>query len=74
MTGKNGAGKGDSYRKVDWEKYSKNYDMIFNKKGIHHEERDPDCGTDDGGADNRKGGRTGRRSSPKGSGNSDSSR
>jgi hypothetical protein len=26
------AGKGDKYRKVDYEKYSRNWDMIFNKK------------------------------------------
>lgn len=29
---KNEAGKGDSYRKVDIEKYNKNYDRIFRKK------------------------------------------
>lgn len=25
------AGKGDNYRKVDWNKYSENYDHIFKK-------------------------------------------
>ena len=25
------AGKGDKYRPVDWEKYSKEWDKIFNK-------------------------------------------
>lgn len=26
------AGKGDNYRKVNWNKYSENYDHIFRKK------------------------------------------
>jgi len=30
--GNNGAGKGDTYRKVDYHLWSKNYDAIFNKK------------------------------------------
>jgi hypothetical protein len=38
MEGKHGAGKGDTYRPVDWKKYSENYDMIFNKKGNNHED------------------------------------
>ena len=29
MGGKHSAGKGDTYRSVDWEQYSKNYDLIF---------------------------------------------
>ena len=34
MEGKHGAGKGDTYRKVDLKKYAENYDKIFksNKK------------------------------------------
>lgn len=31
MEGKHGAGKGDTYRKLDYEKWSHNYDMIFKK-------------------------------------------
>jgi hypothetical protein len=30
--GKHDAGKGDKYRPVNWEQYSKNWDDIFNKK------------------------------------------
>jgi len=29
---KNGAGKGDAYRKVDLAEYEKNYDRIFREK------------------------------------------
>ena len=32
MGGQHGAGKGDKYRKVDREAYSKNYEAIFGKK------------------------------------------
>jgi len=32
MGGKHAAGKGDQYRPVNWEQYSKNWDDIFNKK------------------------------------------
>lgn len=32
MKDKNGAGKGDDYRPVDFEKYGKNYDVIFGNK------------------------------------------
>lgn len=32
MEGKHGAGKGDSYRKLDYDKWSKGLDMIFGKK------------------------------------------
>lgn len=32
MEGKHGAGKGDSYRKLDYEKWSHGWDMIFGKK------------------------------------------
>lgn len=32
MSRKHNAGKGDTYRKVDTEQYSKNYDLIFKKK------------------------------------------
>jgi len=32
MGGKHSAGKGDTYRPVDWEQYSKNWDDIFGKK------------------------------------------
>ena len=32
MGGKHDAGKGDKYRPVNWEQYSKNWDDIFNKK------------------------------------------
>ena len=32
MEGKHGAGKGDEYRPVDFEKYGKNYDAIFGSK------------------------------------------
>lgn len=32
MQGEHGAGKGDTYRRVDMEKYRKNYDAIFRKK------------------------------------------
>lgn len=32
MSKDNGAGKGDSYRPVDYKKYSENYDRIFGKK------------------------------------------
>lgn len=31
MEGKHGAGKGDTYRKIDYEKWSRNYDEIFRK-------------------------------------------
>ena len=37
MEGVHGAGKGDSYRRVDWDKYSENYDRIFGKKGKHND-------------------------------------
>jgi hypothetical protein len=32
MAGNHGAGKGDTYRKIDYDKWSKNYDKIFKKK------------------------------------------
>ena len=32
MGGKHDAGKGDQYRSVNWEQYSKNWDDIFAKK------------------------------------------
>lgn len=32
MEGNNGAGKGDSYRPVDYQKWSANWDSIFGKK------------------------------------------
>jgi hypothetical protein len=32
MGGKHDAGKGDQYRPVNWEQYSKNWDDIFKKK------------------------------------------
>jgi hypothetical protein len=32
MGGQHSAGKGDQYRPVNWEQYSKNWDDIFNKK------------------------------------------
>ena len=32
MEGNNGAGKGDSYRPVDYQKWSANWDAIFGKK------------------------------------------
>jgi hypothetical protein len=32
MEGIHGAGKGDTYRKVDYNEWSKNYDAIFGKK------------------------------------------
>lgn len=32
MAGKHGAGKGDTYRRVDYEKWSANWDAIFGKK------------------------------------------
>ena len=32
MGGKHSAGKGDTYRPVDWEQYSKNWDDIFGEK------------------------------------------
>lgn len=32
MEGNNGAGKGDSYRPVDYQKWSANWDAIFDKK------------------------------------------
>jgi hypothetical protein len=31
MGGKHDAGKGDTYRSVNWEQYSKNWDDIFSK-------------------------------------------
>ena len=31
MYGNNGAGKGDTYRKLDYDMWSKNYDAIFKK-------------------------------------------
>ncbi len=34
MEGIHGAGKGDSYRPVDYNKWSENWDAIFNKKKI----------------------------------------
>ena len=32
MGGQHAAGKGDQYRSVNWEQYSKNWDDIFGKK------------------------------------------
>jgi len=32
MEGNHGAGKGDTYRRVDYEKWSANWDAIFRKK------------------------------------------
>ena len=32
MSRKHGAGKGDTYRKIDMKKYSENYEKIFGKK------------------------------------------
>lgn len=32
MEGEHGAGKGDTYRKLDYDKWSKGWDMIFAKK------------------------------------------
>jgi hypothetical protein len=32
MGGQHAAGKGDQYRPVNWEQYSKNWDDIFKKK------------------------------------------
>ena len=32
MEGKHGAGKGDTYRSVNYEVWSKNWDAIFNKE------------------------------------------
>jgi len=32
MSRKHDAGKGDTYRAVNWEQYSKNWDDIFGKK------------------------------------------
>jgi hypothetical protein len=32
MEGNNGAGKGDTYRPVDYQKWSTNWDAIFGKK------------------------------------------
>lgn len=32
MEGKHGAGKGDTYRKLDYDKWSRGWDMIFGKK------------------------------------------
>jgi len=41
------AGKGDKYRKVDREKYSRNWDMIFNKKKEKKNERTGNAGCED---------------------------
>ena len=38
MSSKHSAGKGDTYRYVDHEKYSKNYDLIFKKGKINNEQ------------------------------------
>ena len=32
MEGRHGAGKGDTYRQVDQQKWSENWDAIFSKK------------------------------------------
>jgi hypothetical protein len=32
MEGKHGAGKGDTYRSVDWETWDRNWNAIFGKK------------------------------------------
>lgn len=32
MEGQHGAGKGDTYREVDYKEWSKNWDKIFKKK------------------------------------------
>jgi len=32
MNGKHGSGKGDTYRRVDPDKYRENYEKIFGKK------------------------------------------
>lgn len=53
MGRKHSAGKGDTYRKVDWEQYSKNYDLIF-KKGKKNE-RSKTNRTSDRRTTNRKG-------------------
>jgi hypothetical protein len=45
MDGKHQAGKGDSYRKVDSEKFRKNYEEIFGERPIKNwtpnEDEDP---------------------------------
>lgn len=51
MEGIHGAGKGDTYRRVNWDKYSENYDKIFNKKG---KKNGTNHRTDDGRTTNRK--------------------
>ena len=60
MEGVHGAGKGDSYRRVDWDKYSENYDRIFGKKGKNN---DSTSRTNDGRTIDRKGRGTRKRSS-----------
>ena len=60
MEGKHGAGKGDTYRRVDLKTYSENYDRIFGKKGKHN---DSISGNDNRRATNRKGRGTRKRSS-----------
>ena len=52
MEGKHGAGKGDTYRAVDWKQYSENYDRIFGKKGNNN---DSNNRIGDGRTTNRKG-------------------
>jgi len=53
MSKKHSAGKGDTYRYVDWDKYSKNYDLIF-KKGKINNEQCKDNRTSDRRTNNRK--------------------
>ncbi len=54
MSRKHSAGKGDSYRYVDMDKYSKNWDAIFSKKKGKKYEQHSDSRIDNGRANRRK--------------------
>ena len=45
MEGTHGAGKGDTYRKVDYQKWSDNWDAIFNKEKTMTENQTEKKGT-----------------------------
>ena len=55
MSRKHSAGKGDSYRYVDMDKYSKNWDAIFSKKKGKKHEQHSTGGVGNRRATNRKG-------------------
>jgi hypothetical protein len=51
MTDQGGAGKGDTYRKVDVSKYNENFESIFGKKMLNNTEDSRPQETNDKGGD-----------------------